>query len=162
MSLFYLKKDQMLGKLLYNNPTVKIDIKGNESLEGYKKIYSKLDYPAFLKTDNIHGHLRVEPPPGKVDSHRGITLTVYGQYVTKTGEFLPVFPYFCPNAFTYILSYTKEPSSHTKIPNSRSNTGGASSGVSSADRLYAAFSSARETAGKTPPAAQYFAHIFLP
>ena len=81
----------MLGKLLYNNPTVKIDIKGNESLEGYKKIYSKLDYPAFLKTDNIHGHLRVEPPPGKVDSHRGITLTVYGQYVTKTGEFLSRF-----------------------------------------------------------------------
>lgn len=81
----------MLGKLFNNNPTVNLTIEGNQSLENYKKIYSPYDYPAFLKTDIIKGHLSAELPPGKVDSHRGITLTVYGRFTTPAGDVLSKF-----------------------------------------------------------------------
>mgnify|MGYP006903055513 CR=1 FL=1 len=75
--------------------------------------------------------------------------------------FLPYAPLFQPNAFASICFYLhfkqKERSSHGKSPNSRSKAGGDNSGVSSAERPYASHSSAFETAGKMPPAAQYFA-----
>lgn len=81
----------MIGKLFNNNPTVNITIKGNPSLENYKKIYSKFDYPSFLKNDVVEGHLEVKIPPGKPDSHRGITLTIYGQFTSKNGDLLSRF-----------------------------------------------------------------------
>lgn len=81
----------MIGKLLNNNPTVKITIKGNPALENYTKNYSDLDYPAFLKDDVVEGHLEVILPPGKPDSHRGINLTVYGQFTAKNGDVLSRF-----------------------------------------------------------------------
>ena len=76
----------------------------------------------------------------------------------KRAYFPPVFLYFPPECLCiHMLSYTKERSSHGKSPNSRSKAGGDNSGVSSAERPYASHSYAFETAGKMPPAAQYFA-----
>lgn len=75
----------MLSGLFGADPLVEITINSNPQLDEYRKGFSEVDQPSLGKGDIVTGTLEVTPPPGKTVSHRGISLTVFGDFRLTDG-----------------------------------------------------------------------------
>lgn len=81
----------MFGGLFGGKPTINITIDGNPELNNYRDKYTKKNLPAVGLGDKVQGRINVEPAPGKILSHKGIELTLYGAYLEKDGTVLSKF-----------------------------------------------------------------------
>ena len=82
------------------DPSVKLSINGNKSLEQYGKNVLNYDLPILTSGDKVTGHLQIIPPPGKAVVHFGVMLlligehrrldgTVIGRFFTRKQELIP-------------------------------------------------------------------------
>lgn len=75
----------MLGGLFGKKPQISIEIDGNPTLNAYRDHVTSRELPAYVPGDKVTGRLELIPPPGRVISHQGIVLTLFGEYREKDG-----------------------------------------------------------------------------
>ena len=75
----------MLGGLFGKKPQISIEIDGNPTLNAYRDHVTRRELPAYVPGDKVTGRLELIPPPGRVISHQGIVLTLFGEYREKDG-----------------------------------------------------------------------------
>ena len=71
---------------LFKDPIIEITIFGDDEAKKLLQKFSTLDYPAFIDPDEINGKIIIEPQPKKSLSHKGIEITVFGEYRKKNGD----------------------------------------------------------------------------
>jgi vacuolar protein sorting-associated protein 26 len=77
--------------LLAPDVQITVTINGNPNLEEYRRSVTSLALPAFMPGDIVTGKLEIGLVKGKTTSHQGIHLILFGEYRTKTGEFISRF-----------------------------------------------------------------------
>ncbi|OHT15175.1 Vacuolar protein sorting-associated protein 26A [Tritrichomonas foetus] len=65
---------------LFAEPEVEVTIYGDECAKERLKEFSDRDFPVFINPSSIKGLFVMRPPAGAVVSHRGIVLSVFGDY----------------------------------------------------------------------------------
>jgi vacuolar protein sorting-associated protein 26 len=67
---------------LHSNPVVDIKIKSDPSLKQRCRAFVETDLPIFQLSDQVQGHVTVKAPPGKEVSHRGLEISLVGEFKT--------------------------------------------------------------------------------
>lgn len=67
-------------KNLFARPEIKIDIFGDPEAKAMLQRFSNLSYPVFINPSVIKGHATFIPPEGTTISHKGIVLSIFGEY----------------------------------------------------------------------------------
>jgi vacuolar protein sorting-associated protein 26 len=81
----------MLSILRGRDPEVRVALRGSPSLTAQVHGYANLRSPTLFLGDQIRGEFSVQPPSGGSISHQGISLKIFGQYQSKSGEVLSRF-----------------------------------------------------------------------
>ncbi|OHT17576.1 Vacuolar protein sorting-associated protein 26 [Tritrichomonas foetus] len=77
---------------LHVNPEVTITLDENAEMNQKLEVFAPdLKMPCFSGTDKISGKLVITPPPGKVVGHKGIVLSVFGEYRGENNQVLSRF-----------------------------------------------------------------------
>lgn len=67
-------------KNLFAKPEIIIDINGDPEAKKYLQKFSSLEYPVFINPSTVKGHITFIAPEGKIVNHKGIILSLFGDY----------------------------------------------------------------------------------